>query len=379
MNTLSLAAGYKSMPFIIQTPTKKNTGFSLVELMISMSLGLIITAGVLTIFVTQTKNFTLVNAQRDIQDNTHYSRLFFTQLSQNVGFNNGCDTNMAFTNALTLTTDSSVYNFNLAGSIQGYEIAGTESGDNNATSSPSPPATLDFDDFAPDSDMLFISGITPITNAISSALQPSTSGQIRFNSRTADLGTNKIFATINNNCTQAALFAASNITEDSNAGTVTFQQTGSTSNLVRNVTNCSPSLNTFTSCGTRIPLSDNLTYQLPSGMRLFSANALVFALKQIGNDAGIYSLVQIDLHGPQNNNEVELIRGITDLQIQYAVTSVAGIQYMNASQITTPAQWASVKAIKLSMKLSSLEQVSINGTSIYYTQDLEQIISLRNR
>ncbi|MFB3103489.1 MAG: PilW family protein, partial [Pseudomonadales bacterium] len=52
---------------------KRRTGFSLVELMISLALGVVVAAGLVQLFVDSARTYTLVSGQSRMQESARYA------------------------------------------------------------------------------------------------------------------------------------------------------------------------------------------------------------------------------------------------------------------------------------------------------------------
>ena len=61
-------------------------GFSVLELMIALMLGLVVVAGIVQLFVGNSRTYDLVNAQSRLQENARYSFDFISEAARNAGY-----------------------------------------------------------------------------------------------------------------------------------------------------------------------------------------------------------------------------------------------------------------------------------------------------
>ena len=59
-------------------PSRHNRGFSILELMIALLLGVVVVAGIVQLFVGNSRTYDLVNAQSRLQENARYGFEFLS-------------------------------------------------------------------------------------------------------------------------------------------------------------------------------------------------------------------------------------------------------------------------------------------------------------
>jgi type IV pilus assembly protein PilW len=69
-----------------QLGTKAQSGFSILELMIALMLGLVVVAGIVQLFVGNSRTYDIVNAQARLQENARYSFEFISEAARNAGY-----------------------------------------------------------------------------------------------------------------------------------------------------------------------------------------------------------------------------------------------------------------------------------------------------
>ena len=105
---------------------KKQGGFSLIELLISMLLGAIILTGIMQVFASTKQSSKALQAEAEIQENARFAFSVITSIVQEAG-NFGCQApNNLSTKSLVNTTDAT---FRPARVIEGWEASGTSYGD----------------------------------------------------------------------------------------------------------------------------------------------------------------------------------------------------------------------------------------------------------
>ena len=69
---------------------KRAQGFSLIELMLALALGVVVTAGIVTLFVGNNQTYTLLNGQSRMQENARFAVDFISRSARAAGYF-GCD------------------------------------------------------------------------------------------------------------------------------------------------------------------------------------------------------------------------------------------------------------------------------------------------
>ena len=69
---------------------RRAQGFSLIELMLALALGVVVTAGIVTLFVGNNQTYTLLNGQSRMQENARFALDFITRSARAAGYF-GCD------------------------------------------------------------------------------------------------------------------------------------------------------------------------------------------------------------------------------------------------------------------------------------------------
>lgn len=98
---------------------KRNSGFGLVEVMIAITLGLLLTAAVLQVFITNSQTYRTTDAINQVEDNARYLQDQLARQLRMTGYR-GCYSKQSLTLTNTLNSASTLA-FNYAAGIRGYD------------------------------------------------------------------------------------------------------------------------------------------------------------------------------------------------------------------------------------------------------------------
>lgn len=324
-------------------PRQRQTGFSLIELMVALTLGLIIVGGVISIFVANQQAFRTTAALGRLQENARISfELMAREVRQSGG--NACGTPLV-RNLLRNTNWSSNWD---AGAIVGY------AGETNAT---------DIKGF----------GTDPVTRVEGTDAVKVLGSAIGFaagiKSHNADNATIELTSTFSQPATVVACDGKSAVIARFDGGT------GTAANPIRFTTteNCVTGFD-FTSACT--PLS--------SVERTLASDGFVAPLSAsfwyIGHNArnGGKSLYRVGLNGAE-----EIAENVVGMEIRYLLrnesTGALDTDWVAASAVSdwttdAPKQLA---ALRFTLQLETLDKVGTNQKVI--TRELIHVVNLRNR
>ena len=305
----------------------KQKGFSLVELMVSATIGLILLAGVVSIFVSSRVTFSTNERTARLQENGRVALDLITHDLRSAGYM-GCSRGINFNNTLKTPT-STLWNYIVP--VQGYENdgSGTFSPALGVALSPAP---------VPDSDVIVLR--VAMRDGRSSRLEANmasaTGAMTVLNVGATTLTAGNIFMI--SDCNAADIFQASGIT----AGTPN-------STITRNTTGTTPG-NQTTSLGRAYT----------TGARIVPLQTIVYYVGVAGGEPGLYRKM-----GSTAASQL-LIDGVQALQISYGEDTdndrVANL-YRPASTVVN---WNSVISVNLAMLIRS-EEYGTNVDSKTYT------------
>jgi type IV pilus assembly protein PilW len=134
---------------------KHTRGFSLVELMIALLIGLIVVAGIISVFVTEHSVYRTASAQAAMQNVENGISFVVTPVLRSAGFA-GCG-NLA--NAVPLVTAAAALTYNLTLPVQGFDAAGTAGGGAFALATLNPANSVAAGGWTPALDATLVGGV----------------------------------------------------------------------------------------------------------------------------------------------------------------------------------------------------------------------------
>jgi len=106
-----------------RTIKRSQSGFSLIELMLALTLGLVVTAGIVQLFVGNNQTTQLITGQSRLQESARYALDFISRSTRNAGFI-GCDPEIDKIRN-TLNSDwAQIFEFDILNPIQGFDGTG---------------------------------------------------------------------------------------------------------------------------------------------------------------------------------------------------------------------------------------------------------------
>ncbi|MFT7688194.1 MAG: type IV pilus assembly protein PilW [Candidatus Azotimanducaceae bacterium] len=119
-------------------------GFSLVELMISLALGSIVSAGVVQLFVANSETQSLLIGQSRMQESARFSLAFIAREVRQAGYR-GCYSGTDALNSTILPESNLPYEFDLRTGLRGYEATAADTWDPSLAELPNTDADLAMD------------------------------------------------------------------------------------------------------------------------------------------------------------------------------------------------------------------------------------------
>lgn len=327
-------------------------GTSLIEFMISMTLGLMVVGSALYVFSGSKQSFRSADAKSRIQENARYAKFILSSDIRMAGFQ-GCP-NLSLvqpTNDLASPGDNQTLTNNNA--ILGYE------GSSGGSFSPALPSWLT-------SNIAGGTSIVPGSDVIVTRKASSIGSNLTSNmgNTTSDISVGGRLSIASGDILIISDCQSSDI----------FQATAGSSN-------------------TTIKHSAALSKAYQTDAKVYKLQVYAFYLKASGrtNQAGqpVYALYRQNIAG----TEEELFDGVENMKITYGQDSNSDITadtYESASAIAT-SDWANVITVNLDLLFSSIENVSEKSTSYTYQgttitptdrvlrKEWDTFVTLRNR
>lgn len=297
----------------------RQNGISLVEIMVALVAGLILSAGVVQIYAANKQSYRVTDAVARIQENARFAMEVLTRDIRMAGYQGCAAQSRTLVNTLNDTT-SFLYDFDTA--IEGFEATSATGWSPDPDSSITSPLS--------GSDIVTIRGVFDEGIAITG--QPNNSGDCsNASAHTADLKVTDASAfsdgdiVIAGNCTNASIFQITNV----NGGMNVVHNTGGSVN------------------------PGNATKDLGAcyagNGELVKIRTRTFYLRT--NPAGLPALYRKD----GSDNAEELVEGVEDLQILYGIdTDSDGTanQFIRANDVT---DWSQVTSVRITLLLQSVE------------------------
>lgn len=336
-----------------RTPGSRERGLSLVEMMIALLVGLILMAGVLSLFLSNRRSYTLGSAVAHMQENGRFALDFLRPQLRSAGYT-GCGSQSIWQTPqvdLLNYNPTDVFDFTVAVVGFDYTNPATNVGGSYTIASETPALDTSASDWSPaiptniwsaisgtvipGSDIIMIHSINP--NGISISSFPGGGNSANVKVYNGNLLTNNVvngtiaFVT---NCQEAAVFQVTNA--NSSSGTVVHSASGK----------YSPGNVSAGKVG---------SFALPAS--LYTAQTYVYFIgKGADNMPALYmSNLSVSSGNVTLSAPLELVPGVVNMQILYGVdTDGDGIanQYVAASAISNWAT-ADVVSVRIALLVSS--------------------------
>ncbi len=346
----------------LMMPREKQRGFSLIELMIAMTIGFIVLVGIGYLFLGSSQAFRSMDNLSRMQESARYVLEVMSRDIRMAGYRGCASSSGAFHNNLNNNT-ASAYNFGLP--INGYDAAG-------AGWAPALP-----------SDTVELKGLSGLsilagTDAliVRSAFGSGTTVSAQPGNASADLKVTtpndlKIGdIAIVTNCVASSVFQITNMNVN-----------GAGQNVVHNTGAGSPG-NSTTNLGENYSASGGEMLKMQSRSYFIRTGA-----------SGRPALWQFDNYKPAGgDNPAEIADGVENMQIQYGIDANADGIVESYSAANAGTSWNLVAAVRISLLVAgnddnvatSKQKYNYNGALVTATdQRLRQVftttISMRNR
>ena len=320
----------------ISNTSNNQSGMTLVELMVAMTLSLVILAGVIQVFISSKKSYLMNDALSRVQENGRFAVNFLVQDIRMAGFT-GCYSGDA-ASVENVLNDQNNYGWDLNNMVYGNN-------DNGVSWSPALNAALS--GLKAGTDTITIRHLAG--NGIELTSPYNTGAQLFVGDSGSSLVEGSVLMVTD--CSQASIFQLTNL-----------QATGGGYNVVHS------SAGGYTP-GNSTPIMSN---SYAEGAQVAALVTSAYYIKD--NASGIPALYRSTLSSTAGAtsllSEQELVEGVEDMQILYGVDTdsdankVANIYYP-ASTVDTTSNWDNVVNIRVSLLLRTIEN-NVASTEINY-------------
>ncbi len=358
---------------------RRAAGFSILELLIALMLGLVVIAGIVQLFVGNSRTYDLVNAQSRLQENARYAYEFITTAARNAGYF-GCAPEAEYVVRGLIGNWNTIPEYNITEPVSGFEALGDGNyAPNNLITLPissggtdinvhKAGAGVDRDELSPESDLLIIRSVGQPVARLASTLQPDGNPQVYTPGGEPTYAVDDVMVV--SDCEQGALFKVTGVTAgvDSTtlaraAGTGAFDNGDTVTTVSGDVLPATLSVlgRSYGEAATIGLLETSIFFIAPS-RDLNNRDEEVNALwRKVGSNAPI-----------------ELIQGVEEMQVLYGVDlSDDGVINVNRYQtIDEVADPGSIVAIQVQLAIASPDVVAELGERV--TRTFTKTIGIRN-
>ena len=357
---------------INHNPLKRATGFSLIELMLALALGLVVTAGIVQLFVGNNRTNQLITGQSRLQESARYALDFLSRSVRNGGFY-GCDPESdKIYNTLNANFDQA-FEVDLTEPVLGFD--GTNTGNGIGDWSPSlarlPGATagtaiipgngIDISTLVPLTDILVVRQQIAPGFRIAQQIGPNDAPVIEDDGN-VDIEAGD-YAVISN-CEQAAVFkvtavtGGADLTLERSTGTGIYDNRAGESLSKQGISYG----NSVDSQGSVVAkINSEIFFVADSANQNNRGDTITSLWRKTGTDA-----------------PVELVEGISDLQVLFGIDVSPNDTELSANRYVPYGAVGNnrVRSIRISIEANTVDVVSDSPEPISRT--FSQTISVRN-
>ncbi len=311
----------------------RTAGFSLIELMIALALGVVVTAGVVQLFVTNNQTYALMTAQARLQENTRFSFDFIKDRARSAGYFGCGPEQQNVVNGLRGTWPM-LYEFNVTVPVAGFEGNGDGTWTPALTELPRtqgavsanvyiPGNGVDISAVAPGTDVLVFRQIRMPETKLEQVLQPLGDPVVRAPGGNAGVAVNDIVMVAD--CQQAAVFRITALNVAGNSATL-LHATAASGDPYENATIVSSPSG---------PVPATLSFLGRSYGEDTVVGAVETSILFIAPSAGLNNRGDRPLSLWQKVGTaapVELVAGVEDLQVLYGIDTTLGDNEPNVNQ-----------------------------------------------
>ncbi|CAD7715712.1 hypothetical protein LMG31884_17750 [Xanthomonas hydrangeae] len=336
----------------IRFNSRRTAGFTLIELMISLVLGLLVMLAAIGLFLSSKRTASATDSLSRVQEN---ARIAFELMARDIreASGNPCNSsdNMAMINVLSAPASRWWTNWNAgtaSGTLLGYDGSTAITGINFGTTTAGQRIA--------GTDALSLLSAGDAT-AVVTAHAPS-AATFTVNAATHGFIPGDLLMVCGPNAEMGGVMRLGAI----------FQMTGSAGSVsISHAASGTPGNAT-----NRLGLNGSLfTYGANASITRLNASAWYIGTN--GRTRGLYQSTLVNTGGAANVQVQEVAEGVQDMTITYLVSGAAS--YVNAASVT--GRWSQVTAIRITMTLSGTDRDSVTNSALSRT--LSQVISLRNR
>ena len=348
---------YKSMA--TGNPSRRRErGVTLIELMVSLVIGLLLTGAIMQIFLRNRVTYAFNDGLSQIQENARFALDHVADTTRMAGFL-GCLSNVGITNRLDGAANA--FRDDLVNGLQGFEANGTTTGDTYAAAdvdpaplddaaawTPALPAELsDPARVIPGSDVLVVRNVSGVTSPLVSPFTDAT--QLHVGSPVDFLPGEVLVVT---DCQKASIFQATAVTAVAGGADVDHDDTAMTP-------------------GNAVPTDwpPDQNYGLGSEVARLEATAFYVGQGESGSPALFQLRLQRTNATTTDFQPEELVDGIDTMQVRYGVDTDADRQvdaWQTADAVDAANNWPSVLSVEITLLARASEEYGTEFDSVVH-------------
>ncbi len=341
----------------ISVEQRKQRGIGLIELLISITIGLFFVAGALQIFLSSKQSFNLQNGMSRLQENARVALEMMAYDVRMAGFLGCFSRNIPIKNTLN-STDHAV---NIGTSLEGYEATSLNSWASEvAVGLDALPDDVDEDNVAGGTDILVIRRVVDKGIRIAKAM-PFPSADIKIVTPAGDMPIGDEDIVLLSDCQKAAVFQITNLTVGGSG----------VSNVVHNAGGSSTPGNY-----TKLLTDDGSVYDTDAS--LFAMTTQIFFVAPgigVNNQGDIQNALWRKVG---NLPPEELVSGVENMQILYGEDldqDFVPNHYVAANQVLDMSQ---VISVRIELTINSFDRAA-NTADGFIRKTFVKTVTLRNR
>ncbi|MGH8398800.1 MAG: PilW family protein [Gammaproteobacteria bacterium] len=312
------------------------SGLSLIELMIAMVVGLILMAGVLSIFLSSRQSYGINSAVARIQENGRFALNFLRTDARNAGYM-GCATSTTTASYLNPVADNLPYNF--AQAIYGFHFTGTVPG---PTENPAPDTNAT--DWTPNLDPYLTGKVLPNTDVL--VVRFAQRDPIYITTITSPTATSATVNTLLGASDQPALAPGDLFLASNCLSAIVLQATSATSGTTLE----------YTSGGSAPGNNGEVIPQSFVGAMVVSPTTAVFYIGQGADTSPALFKASTDTTQPGGFSTQEMVSGVENMRVLYGVDltgSQVPSEYVTADVVDAANEWADVVSVRIGLLVRS--------------------------
>ena len=364
----------------------KAIGFTLLELLIAMAMGIAVMSGVVSVLVVSKSNYVTERELAALQENARFALKFLTEEIQMAGYNGCNDDALNIANSVNFTADDAWY-------LGGVGLEGFEEFANETDRAGFPDDYEDAASYYSDSVVIRRGEQSGLRIAPGPPYHNPNSAVIPMNNA-HDVQPGTIMVISSADCQQTGVFQLTGPTNTNDNATTMVHNTGRGGNPTPG--NCTRNLGGNFTCGSGT--SAGTTYPPGSSLMRMSTQGFYVGTSSVGNQIPALFRSSLGLNEATETailNTEELVQGVELMQLSYGVDLVGddGLadQYMDADNASM--NWDAVVSVRINLRMRSIftvynEDVAFgefmgiadtDGSDRFLRQIVGTTVKIRNR